>query len=151
MSPENPPTEIPGTCATEGSRHVGQHLRWNSCVNWVPTSETLADIKDYDAKPAKPSDKEIGRLRRRYFTREFGTVNRCGHKFHPTDEPHTGCEACWEAYFVEQTGIRHGVEAIVRSFGIPQLKKTRGDRFTKMYLRFIAAHPLQIRGDQVDA
>jgi hypothetical protein len=94
---------------------------------------------------------EYGKLRRKYFTKEFGKVKACGDKFHPTDEPHTNCESCWQAYFMLQDGIRNGVESVVRSFGIQQLKKVRGDNFTKMYVRFVATHPVQIRGDKVAA
>jgi hypothetical protein len=81
----------------------------------------------------------------------FGRVIKCGHKFHPTDEPDTNCASCWSAYFMEQKGIRIGVDSIIRSFGIEQLRKVRGNKFAKMYMRFVAAHPVEVRGDKVAA
>jgi hypothetical protein len=101
--------------------------------------------------PRKYTQQELGKLRRQFFTKEYGRVNKCGHKFCPTDEPHDKCEDCWEAYFMVNDGIRIGVESIVRSFGMQQLVKVRGERFAKMYKRFVAAHPETIRGDKVAA
>lgn len=97
-----------------------------------------------DSAPAKPqyTRAEIGKLRRRYYTKEFGKVTACGHKFHPTDEPHDKCPDCWEAYFMVQDGIRIGVDSIVSTFGVAQLVKVRGSKFAKAYQRFVAAHPL---------
>jgi hypothetical protein len=111
---------------------------------------SAAIAEDSSAKP-RLSRAEIGKLRRKFLTKNFGTVTKCGHKFHPTDEPHTNCIDCWEAYFMEQEGIRIGVESIVRSFGIEQLVKVRGKNFVKMYTRFVATHPVRARGDVVAA
>ena len=57
----------------------------------------------------------------------------------------------WEAYFMEQKGIRVGVDSIIRSFGIEQLRKVRGNKFVKMYARFIATHPPEVSTDRVAA
>lgn len=94
---------------------------------------------------------EAGKLNRKFFTREWGKVKACGHKFHPTDEPHTKCVHCWEAYFMAQEGIRIGVDSIVRSFGMKKLVDVKGERFVKMYNRFINDHPIMARGDVVRA
>lgn len=119
-----------------------------------PTPELTAanvSLKESSVSTETYSRSEIGKMRRRYFTKEFGKVRVCGHKFHPTDEPHTSCASCWEAYFMLQEGVRKGVEAIIRSFDIKQLIKARGNKFAKMYQRFVATHPQPIRGDVVAA
>jgi hypothetical protein len=91
-------------------------------------------------RPAAPkyTRAEIGKARRQFITKTFGTVTKCGHKFHPTDNPTTNCEFCWEAYFATQDGIRIGVQSIVETFGEAQLVKVRGAKFVKMWKRFLA-------------
>lgn len=106
----------------------------------APT-ELLHDV-DIPATPKKDySRAEIGKMRRQFMTIQHGKVVACGHAYVPSSDPRFNCEDCWVAHFMTQEGLLRGVNAIVRTFGIPQLKKTRGERFVKHYERFLAAYP----------
>lgn len=93
-----------------------------------------------EPSPPQPTQREIGRARRQYLTKTFGKVIKCGHSFHPTNDPRLGCEYCWEAFFMTHEGVRVGVQSIIEAFGEPQLIKVRGERFTKEYRKFVTNH-----------
>lgn len=104
-------------------------------------NEVLHDV-DIPAEPKKEySRAEIGKMRRQFMTIHHGCVTACGHAYVPSSDPRLNCEDCWVAHFMTQEGLLRGVNAIVRTFGIPQLKKTRGDKFVKHYERFLVAYP----------
>jgi hypothetical protein len=110
-------------------------------------AETIAEISAQGGAPiagktAPPQKKytkaEMGKLRRQFFTQSQGTVTRCGHKFHPVNQPTTNCQDCWEAFFRVHEGIVSGIESIIQSFGIAKLIDARGAKFVKQYKRYAA-------------
>jgi hypothetical protein len=82
--------------------------------------------------------REMGRLRRKFITKENGIVKVCGHKFHPVNDPRTGCDSCWEAFFRVHEGVVAGIESILSTFGEKELVRARGTRFVKRYKWFVA-------------
>lgn len=94
------------------------------------------------ASPAQPLKKytrqEIGRLRRQFFSKEYGTVTACGHKFHPANTPTTNCDDCWEAFFRIHEGVVKGVLSIITTFGEKEVVKERGEKFVRQFRKFAA-------------
>jgi hypothetical protein len=93
---------------------------------------------DSCAAPPKFTPKQIGKLRRQFVTISHGTVNACQHKFHPTNEPRTNCDDCWEAYFRVQTGVVKGIQSILLALGDKELVKARGAKFYRRFKQFAA-------------
>ena len=104
-------------------------------ANNAPVAESSPAVPE---EPKKPSRAEIGRLRRQYITKVHSTVNACGHKFHPINEPRTNCADCWEAFFRVHEGVVSGIQSIIAAFGEAELVKARGKEFLKRYKQFAA-------------
>lgn len=84
------------------------------------------------------SKQQIGKLRRQFHTQVYGRVAKCGHQFHPTDQPRTNCTDCWEAFFRVHTGVVQGVQSILSAFGEKELVNAKGTEFVKRYKKFAA-------------
>lgn len=114
-----------------------------STIDAEGNSVVLGEVKDVSFNPSKPTPappkftpKQIGKLRRQFITVTHGTVNACKHKFHPTNEPRTNCDNCWEAYFRVQTGVVKGIQSIVNALGEAELVKARGVKYLRRYKEF---------------
>jgi hypothetical protein len=89
-------------------------------------------------EPQKPMSRaEYKRAMGTFFTQRHDQVSACGHKFHPTDEPRTGCGHCWAAFFFTQGQIAAIADEVFQKEGVEVLIKVKGKRFTKWYLRFM--------------
>jgi hypothetical protein len=89
--------------------------------------------------------KQIGELRRRYFTKEYSRVLKCGHKFDPNSIPRTHCDACWEVYFrsIDLVEIHNALQASVQA-----VVTQYGEVFVKQFRRFVQ-HSLATGGNDV--
>jgi hypothetical protein len=99
----------------------------------LPSSDSEAAAPQGTQPPKQYSKQQIGKMRRQFITKEYGVVKACGHKFHPTNEPRTNCDGCWEAFFRVHEGVVSGAQAIVATFGEAQLVKARGKEFVKRF------------------
>jgi hypothetical protein len=93
------------------------------------TIESPEPVKKY-------TKQEMGRLRRQFISKEYGTVTACGHKFHPVNQPTTNCDDCWEAFFRVHDGVVKGVLSIITSFGEKEVVKARGEKFVRQFRKF---------------
>jgi hypothetical protein len=108
----------------------------------MKVTETLTE-------PQKPMSRtEYKRVMGTFFTQKHDQVKVCGHKFHPTDEPRTGCPDCWAAFFFTQGQIAVIADEVFQKEGVEVLIKVKGKRFTKWYLRFMSEIQKRLRENE---
>lgn len=101
--------------------------------------DQVMDQLDPSLKVPKPPTEAQFRLARKiYWTQQYKTVDACGHKFHPTDAPKTNCDDCWIAYFQVHGEVTQLCDEIFRKEGLATLKKLKGDKYAKNFVRFMA-------------
>lgn len=110
-----------------------------------------ADFPKPESKPEQLTRKQIGQLRRQYFTVTHGTVRACGHKatFSKTKQPNNNCIHCWEAYFFTSVDLE-GIHVVLTQSGAPALIKQRGTKFVKMFHGFLSAKLLPALAAEVN-
>jgi hypothetical protein len=102
----------------------------------VDAADVAANVPAEPATPPKPSRREIGRMRRQFFTVVHDTVVACEHKFNPSKPPTLNCEYCWEAYFKTAVDLEELHKALNAS--IQDTIRVRGEKYVKAFRRFIA-------------
>jgi hypothetical protein len=102
-------------------------------------------------KPPKLTKKQIGQLRRQYFTITHGTVTACGHKakFSQTQQPNTNCVNCWVAYFMTAVDLE-GIHAIISNRGVKELERQKGKKFVKQFHGFLSSRLLPMLNNEVN-
>ena len=100
------------------------------------------------ANPAPPPEvperkftqKEIGQMRRLYFTTTHGTVTVCGHlaKFSKTKAPKTNCVNCWEAFFMTSVDLDF-IHSVLSTKGAKELEKIHGTKYVRMLHGFLSS------------
>jgi hypothetical protein len=92
-------------------------------------------------KPAQMTRKQIGQLRRQYFTVTHGTVKACGHKakFSATKQPANNCVDCWTAFFATNVDLL-GVHKLLTDKGVRGLEKQYGTKFMRNFHGFLALY-----------
>lgn len=102
-------------------------------------------------KPPKLTKKQIGQLRRQYFTITHGTVTACGHKakFSQTQQPNSNCVNCWVAYFMTAVDLE-GIHAIISQRGVKELERQKGKKFVKQFHGFLSSRLLPMLNNEVN-
>ena len=88
--------------------------------------------------PENPSKVDWARINKLYVTVQHNKVKICGHKFHPYNDPRTSCQHCWVTYFQNHGEVTKMCDEIFRNDGPEVLIRLRGERFVKMFKRFMA-------------
>jgi hypothetical protein len=71
-------------------------------------------------------------------------VKACLHQLDPRTEPQQrNCFSCWEAYFSMQPGITNASRSIVKVFGESGLAQSKGPKYAKHFVKFLASLPSQ--------
>jgi hypothetical protein len=105
----------------------------------APNSEEQ-ELPETSTPPEKLTRKQLGQLRRQYFTVIHGTVKACEHKakFSKEKQPGNNCVGCWEAYFMTSVDLDF-VHAVLTEKGVPELVKQKGKKFVKMFHGFLSS------------
>lgn len=119
-----------------------------------PIDEEIRDTVDITTVPQKPPEltaKQLGQLRRQYFTVVHGRVKACGHKakFSKTQQPNSNCTDCWTAFFMTSVDLE-GVHVLLTQRGVPELVKQRGKKFVKMFHGFLSSRLLPTLAAEVN-
>lgn len=101
-------------------------------------SETGAAGPDAPAAPRQISANDIKQIRRAYFTVRHDRVEPCGHRFDRMNEPRTNCHSCWFAWLNSHGTLTQAVEEAFQKQGAHFVIKMRGQKFLKMFLKFMA-------------
>lgn len=118
-----------GTPTIETHAETAEQIEANSAV--------IEANPDTPAEQKPPTRRELGRLRRQYFTRELPTVTGCGHKADPMREPKNNCQYCWFTFFNNHGELVQAVDELWRKEpGI--LVGLKGNKFAKNFLKFMA-------------
>jgi hypothetical protein len=135
----------------------GQQIEVNGePVKVIAVEETVAEPEPPPEPPSpeKLTRKQIGQLRRQYFTKVHGTVRNCGHKakFEKNKPPSNNCVHCWAAYFATSVDLDL-IHAILTQKGGKALVAMYGTKFTKMFHGFLSSQLLpalaaEINGDK---
>ena len=121
-------------------------------VNGEPVTVLAVDKVSGTEEPAPPAEapkpeqltrKQIGQLRRQYFTVQHGTVKACGHKakFRKDHEPNNNCAHCWAAFFATSVDLDL-IHAVLTQKGVKALVAMKGKKFTKMFHGFLSSQLL---------
>lgn len=102
------------------------------------SSETGAAGLDAPAAPRQVSANDLKQLRRAYFTVRHDRVEPCGHRFDRMNEPRTNCHSCWFAWLNSHGTLTQAVEEAFQKQGPEFVVKMRGQKFLKMFLKFMA-------------
>lgn len=107
-----------------------------SQVTQVAIQDELESQSPEDKKELTEAD--MRKIRKVYFTQQYGKVSACGHRFHPLNEPqHRNCQPCWFAYFNTHGELTKAVDEFFREHDADKLTQIRGAKFTKMFLGFM--------------
>ncbi len=104
---------------------------------------TLSEPSTLSGMGAKPTRKQLGQLRRQYFTKVHGTVKACGHKakFAKDKDPNNNCVHCWTAYFMTSVDLDF-VHAVLTQKGGKALIAMKGTKFVRMFHGFLSSQLL---------
>jgi hypothetical protein len=104
------------------------------------TTNSLAEPEAPAAPPEQLTRKQIGQLRRQYFTKVHGTVKACGHKakFAKDKDPGNNCAQCWAAYFATSVDLEF-IHTVLTTKGVKALIAMKGTKFTKMFHGWLAS------------
>jgi hypothetical protein len=110
------------------------------------TVATEGGVEEPTPPPAAPETltrKQIGQLRRQYFTKVHGTVRACGHKakFSKDHDPGNNCLYCWAAYFMTSVDLDF-IHAVLTQKGAKALIAMKGTKFVKMFHGFLSSQML---------
>jgi hypothetical protein len=84
------------------------------------------------------TESEIRKYNRAMITRILPRVKECGHKYDEMNLPRTGCEFCWFAWFSAHGEIVKIADECFRTEGKETLIRIRGEKFVKMFLKYMA-------------
>lgn len=104
----------------------------------VPMDEVMAGLDPEFREKKPPTKAEYKKAMRVLFTQRHQLVDRCGHKFHPTDAPRTNCDDCWIAYFQVHGEITKLCDEIFREQGFEVLARLKSKKYAKNFVRFMA-------------
>ena len=88
--------------------------------------------------PPKMTRKVWKEMMRIHFTVRRPIVKSCGHKINITSDPRNNCPDCWFAYFSNNKPMTEIADDCFRNAGRDILERSRGKKFTRMFLRFMA-------------
>ncbi len=93
-----------------------------------------------NAEPKKQlSEAQLRQLRNLYFTVRHHRVQPCGHLLDQINEPtFRNCEACWFCFFNSHGQLVEVTDKAFQEQGRDFLVKMRGERYAKMFTRFMS-------------
>lgn len=91
--------------------------------------------------PSKLTRKQIGQLKRQYYTTVHGTVRACGHlaKFSQSKPPSNNCVECWTAFFSTCVDLL-GVHKLLAEKGVKGLERVYGTKYMHNFHGFLALY-----------
>ena len=92
-------------------------------------------LEPFDPAKIRTQYKELLRWR---FTVRRPLVKQCGHKINIAADPRNNCESCWWAYFSTNGQMTQIADECFTEAGRDVLERSRGKRFTKMFLRYMS-------------
>jgi hypothetical protein len=115
-----------------------------------PTN-SMAEPEAPAAPPEQLTRKQIGQLRRQYFTKVHGTVKACGHKakFAKDKDPGNNCAQCWAAYFATSVDLEF-IHTVLTTKGVKALIAMKGTKFTRMFHGFLSSQLLPALAAEID-
>lgn len=103
----------------------------------ITPKEINSDHPDLQKKEL--TKKDIGNIRRMYFTVKHSIVEECGHKYNDLQEPHNNCPHCWFSFFNSHGDmVKLADEVFHEQNGTKLLAKLKGDKFVKMFTHFMS-------------
>jgi hypothetical protein len=81
---------------------------------------------------------EMKKYNRAMITRILPKIKECGHSYDEMNQPRTNCEWCWVAWFTAHGEIVKIADECFRAEGRETLVRIRGEKFVKMFLRYMA-------------
>lgn len=104
----------------------------------VETLDRVATKEDIAAAVhPQMTERQFRELRRVYFTVRHNVVHPCGHKLDALNQPRFNCEHCWFGWFETHPDLVTTADRAFQEQGKPFLSKMRGDKFTKMFCRYM--------------
>lgn len=125
-------TEVMGTL----SDGIPQIVKNN--LDTPEMNETMAGLDPEFRVKKPPTLAEYKKAMRVLWTQKHQEVDRCGHKFHPTDAPRNNCDDCWMAYFQIHGEITQLCDEIFKKEGLDTLKRLKGAKYARNFIRFMA-------------
>lgn len=95
----------------------------------------IPDVKE-EEKPREISRKELGQIRKHYYTVQHPEVTACGHKIDLGKPPVRNCEECWYAYFKTSANLEE-IRTVMGVGGISGLTARFGIKFAKAFRDFL--------------
>lgn len=116
----------------------------------TPLPDLLSEPAPPEAPPEQLTRKQIGQLRRQYFTKVHGIVKACEHKakFAKDKNPNNNCVHCWEAYFMTSVDLDF-IHSVLTQKGAKALIAMRGTKFVRMFHGFLSTKMLPMLATEV--
>src|SRR5208282_4826812 len=94
---------------------------------------------DENGNPPEVTPALLSKLRGKYFTVRHVRLGACGHKLDMVNEPrHRNCENCWWNFFNTHPQLVEVADQFFRTHGKKPMVGMRGEKFVKMFLRYMA-------------
>src|ERR1039458_667803 len=79
-------------------------------------------------------------MRGHYFTVKHVLLENCGHKLDMLNQPKTNCENCYWQWFLHHPQLVETTDQFFRAHGKGPLVAMRGEKYFKMFVRFMATY-----------
>lgn len=86
--------------------------------------------------PEQISRKQLGKLRRQYWTRTLPRAVKCGHRIDPSHIPQLNCEHCWEVYFTSLETVTE-IHEVLAEKGKRAAEAQYGTKLIEAFQRYL--------------
>lgn len=93
---------------------------------------------DKDGNPPVITERLLKSLRGKYFTVRHIRLGVCGHLLDMVNQPKNNCEQCWFQFFNTHPQLVEVADQFFRTQGKKPMIGMRGEKFVKMFLRYMA-------------
>jgi hypothetical protein len=93
---------------------------------------------DKDGNPPVITERLLRSLRGKYFTVKHVRLGVCGHLLDMINQPKNNCEQCWFQFFNTHPQLVEVADQFFRTHGKKPMVGMRGEKFVKMFLRYMA-------------
>src|SRR5581483_6148854 len=137
---EGLPTETqPEAAVREGTESVAQEEVPNGALTPEQLEQLPPELRPGpNGEPPQITEKTLRSLRAKYFTVKHPLLADCGHKLDMINQPRNNCENCWFQWFNTHPQLVETADQFFRTHGKGAMVGMRGEKFTKMFLRFMA-------------
>ena len=104
---------------------------------------------DKDGNPPQMTPELLRKLRGKYFTVRHIRV-ACGHKLDQINQPKNNCDECWAAFFGTHPQLVEIAHQMYQTQGRNPIVGLRGEKFVKMFERFMALMYRELQRRQKD-